>query len=195
MWYFSHISTIGRLTHWGRVTHICVSIVSITGSDNGLSPDRRQAIIWTNVGILLIRPLGTNFSEILIEIQIFSYKKMNLKMSSAKWWSFCLSLNVLMNSVVIIIWKYTPYSARQWSRFAPLFTLALCIALPVYDILHLFYQFHVLTFKSVICFLRWRKYITMFSIICFATSLAMNTSAFRLNTLLQMTFLYLVPFT
>ena len=36
------------------------------GSDNGLSPGRRQAIIWTNVGILLIEPLGTNFSEILI---------------------------------------------------------------------------------------------------------------------------------
>ena len=38
---------------------------AIIGSDNGLSPGRRQAIIWTNTGILLIRPLGTNFSEIL----------------------------------------------------------------------------------------------------------------------------------
>ena len=38
------------------------------GSDNGLSPGWRQAIIWTNAGILLIGPLGTNFSEILIEI-------------------------------------------------------------------------------------------------------------------------------
>ena len=42
--------------------------LSIIGSDNGLSPGRRQAIIWTNAGILLIEPLGTNFSEILIEI-------------------------------------------------------------------------------------------------------------------------------
>ena len=56
------------LTHWGRVTHICVSKLNIIGSDNGLSPGRRQAIIWTNDGILLIAPLGTNFSEILIEI-------------------------------------------------------------------------------------------------------------------------------
>ena len=32
------------------------------GSDNGLSPDQCQAIIWTNAGILLIGPLGTNFS-------------------------------------------------------------------------------------------------------------------------------------
>ena len=40
----------------------------IIGSDNGLSPVRRQAIIWTNTRILLIEPLGTNFSEILVEI-------------------------------------------------------------------------------------------------------------------------------
>ena len=46
-------------------------------------PDRRQAIGWTNAGILLIWSLGTNFREMLIEIQIFSFKKMYLKMSSA----------------------------------------------------------------------------------------------------------------
>ena len=75
----------GYLTHWGRVTPICVSKLAIISSDNGLSPGRRHAIIWTNVGILLIRPLGTNFSEILIGIQMFSFKKMYLKISSAKW--------------------------------------------------------------------------------------------------------------
>ena len=83
------------LTHWGRVTHRCVSKLAIIGADNGLSPGRRQAIIWTNAGILLIVPLGTKFSEILIEIHTFSIKKMHLKMSSAKWRSFCLGLNVL----------------------------------------------------------------------------------------------------
>ena len=67
------------LTHWGRVTHICISDLTIIGSDNGLSPGRRQTIIRTNAGILLIRPLGTNFSEILIEIQTFSFKIMHLK--------------------------------------------------------------------------------------------------------------------
>ena len=83
------------LTHWGRVTHICVSKLSIIGSDNGLSPSRRQAIIWTDAGILLIRTLGTNFNEILSEIHAFTFKKMHLKMSSAKWRPFCLGLNVL----------------------------------------------------------------------------------------------------
>ena len=83
------------LTHWGRVTHICVSELNIIGSDNGLSHGRRQAIIWTNAGKLLIGHLGTNFSEILSEIHTFSFKKMHLKMSSGKCRPFCLGLNVL----------------------------------------------------------------------------------------------------
>ena len=77
------------------MTHICVSKLTIIGSDNGLSPGRRQAIVWTNAEILLIRPLGTNLSEILFEILTFSLKKMRLKVSSAKWRPFCLGLNVL----------------------------------------------------------------------------------------------------
>ena len=97
--YLTDTPKVGRntynLTHWGRVTHICVSKLTSIGSDNGLSPGRRQAIIWTNVGILLIRPLGTNFSEILIEIYTFSFKKMHLKISSGKWRPYCLGLNVL----------------------------------------------------------------------------------------------------
>ena len=74
--------------------HIWVSNLAIIVSDNGLSPGRRQAIIWTNAGVYLIGPLGTNFSEILIEIQTFSFKKMHLKMSSAKSRPLCLGLNV-----------------------------------------------------------------------------------------------------
>ena len=77
------------------MTHICISKLTIIGSYNGLSPGRRQAIIWTNAEILLIGLLGTNFSEILIGILTFSFKKMHLKMASAKWRPFCLGLNVL----------------------------------------------------------------------------------------------------
>ena len=40
---------------------------------------RRQATIPTNAGLLLIRPLRTNFSDILIGIQAFSLKKYVLK--------------------------------------------------------------------------------------------------------------------
>ena len=76
--------------------HICVSNLTIIGSDNSLSPGRRQAIIWTNAAILFIGSLGTNFSEILIAILTFSFKKMRLKVSSGKWRPFCLGLNVLI---------------------------------------------------------------------------------------------------
>ena len=63
------------LTHWGRVMHICISKLNIIGSDNGLAPERRQTIIWTNGGILLIGPLGTIFNEILSEILIYFYPR------------------------------------------------------------------------------------------------------------------------
>ena len=91
------------LTHWVRVTHICVGKLTIIGSDNGLSPERCQAIIWTNAVILLIGPWGTNFSEFLIEIQTFSLKKIRLKMLSAKCCSFHLGLNVLTGCCLIVL--------------------------------------------------------------------------------------------
>ena len=92
---YSWNSHQSSLTHWGRATHICFSKLTIIASDNSLSPGRRQAIIWNNAGILSIGLSGTNFSEILIEILTFSFKKMRLKVSSAKWRPFCLGLYVL----------------------------------------------------------------------------------------------------
>ena len=85
-----------HLTYWGQLMHICVGKLTITGSDYGLSPGQCQAIIWTNAGILLTGTSGTNLSQILIRIHTFSFKKMHLKMSSAKWRPFCLGLNVFM---------------------------------------------------------------------------------------------------
>ena len=62
------------LTYWDRVMHIYVSEFTIIGSDNDLSPSRRQAIIWTNAAKLLIRPLGTNFTETSKSIYFHSRK-------------------------------------------------------------------------------------------------------------------------
>ena len=62
---------------WTKHNHIDLCIyasgnqVSI-GSDNGLSPVWRQAITWNNAGLLSIRPLEANFSEILIKAQNFN---------------------------------------------------------------------------------------------------------------------------
>ena len=83
------------LTHWGWVMHICIIRLIIIGSDNGLWPRCHLAIIWTNSGILLIGPLATNFSEILIKINTFLYNKMHWKMSSGKCRPFCFGVHVL----------------------------------------------------------------------------------------------------
>ena len=72
------------------VPHIYASVNWISiGSDNGLSPIRRQAIIQTNARSLSIGLLGTNFIEILIKILNFSFTKMQLKILSVKCQPFC----------------------------------------------------------------------------------------------------------
>ena len=115
-----------RLEHyWGRVTHMCLSKLTIIGSDNVLSPGRHQAIIRTNAGILLIGPLGTNFSEMLIRTLTFSLKKTRLKVSSAKWRPFCLSLNVLKHLFLHSYWNF------HWN----LFQMVQFICLIYYDLL------------------------------------------------------------
>ena len=92
------------------MTHICISKRTIIGSDNGLSHGWRQAINWTNAGILWIRTLGTIFSDILIKIHKFSFKKMHLEMSSGNWLPFCLGLNVLKMAHTIAIRHYMKLS-------------------------------------------------------------------------------------
>ena len=97
VFFLSMSSYVGEclLHHGGRVNYIWVSKFSIIGSDNGLSPGRLQAIIWTSDGGLLIRQLGRHLTEILIEMNIFSLKKLQLKKSSGYCWPFSLGLNVL----------------------------------------------------------------------------------------------------
>ena len=60
LWYIPHalrimpdemsiiLSVSEAMIKWGRVTHLCISKLTIIGSDNGLSPSRRWAIIWAN---------------------------------------------------------------------------------------------------------------------------------------------------
>ena len=66
------------------MTHICISKLAIIVSDNVLSPDWCQAIIWNSAGILSVGPL----SEISFKIHKFTIKTMHLKMPSGKWWAF-----------------------------------------------------------------------------------------------------------
>ena len=67
-------------------------------------------------GLLLIEPLGINFSEIFIEIQTFSLKKMHLKVSSAKWRPFCLCLNVVNKYQKLRLQVYFHVFPRKFSN-------------------------------------------------------------------------------
>ena len=95
------------------MTHIRISKLTVISTDNGLSLCWRQAIVLTNAIILLIGPLGTNFSVISIKIDTFSFQKMHLKMSSGKWQPFCLNLNVLRKQTPMIISSCLNYFYRN----------------------------------------------------------------------------------
>ena len=103
------------LTHWGRVTHTCIDNPSINGSDNGLLSSRRKDIIWTNDRILLIGSLETNFSEILIEIHTFSFKKMYLKISSGNTGHFYPLVIIHMKHIDML--NFDDKSDRKWCFF------------------------------------------------------------------------------
>ena len=85
-----------------------VNWVSI-GLGNGLSPVQCQAIMWTNAGLLSVRPLGTNLSEIQMERLSFSFTKMHLKISSVKWQPFCQGEDELI-LVQVVVWCHQSIS-------------------------------------------------------------------------------------
>ena len=121
--YWSVYASLGlnEFTHWDRVTHICVSRLSIFGSDNGLSPGRWQVQIWTSAGILLIGQLGPYFIEILVEISTFSFQKIYI-------WKFrlgnvghfvsaSLCVNRLMFRTSLHQWAFGSFpSLTHWDR-------------------------------------------------------------------------------
>ena len=72
--------------HFGKLAIIC--------SDNSLSPEWRQAIIWTNAGILSIGPLGTNAGDNLIRIHTFikeiAFENLIYEMAATLSWPQCV---------------------------------------------------------------------------------------------------------
>ena len=107
------VSMISASIFYLTEVDIRVGKQTIIGLNNGLAPERRQAIIWTNDEILLIGHLRTNFSEIWIGIQTFSFKKMHLKMSSAKWRPFCLGLDFRLVYSHLQYWPQARYHRLQ----------------------------------------------------------------------------------
>ena len=96
--------------------------------NNGLSPIRRQAIIWTNGGILIIEPLGTTFSKILIEILVFSLTKNEIESVVYEMAAIlsrhqcvkviCTKTKVVMPSFfkIFAIWSYSANWELSWCQ-------------------------------------------------------------------------------
>ena len=98
----------------------------ITGSGNGLSPVRCQAITWPNADLLSIGLSATNLSEIWIKMQNLSFMKTHLKMLSVKWQPFCPGWDELKPSsagpvyiwdlnLVITLLKMSPQCSQCWA--------------------------------------------------------------------------------
>ena len=120
LWIFNQQSLLllAGLTHWGRVTHICINKTTIIGSDNGLSPGRCQAIIWTNAGILLIGTLGTNNSEIsnqmsFLFIREIAYENVIWKMAAILFRPQCVKAWVLSYKEDRVRWAITGEAQLQ----------------------------------------------------------------------------------
>ena len=112
------------------MAHACVSNLTIIGSDNGLSPDRHQAIIWTNAGIFLIGLSWTNFSRIFIKSQIFSFKENHLEMLSGKWRTFCPGLNVISRCLNYLLHFLPQLIVSTFGGMYPLLEPQLNVILP-----------------------------------------------------------------
>ena len=144
-----------NLTHWGRVTLICVSKLTIIGSDNGLSPGRRQAIIWTNAGILLIRPTETK----LYLIHTFTFNKSHLKMSSGKWWPSCLGLNEL---------KHVEYALAGGIHMKLNSVVPNWIS-PITQVQKLHYEILLYNFHGVASQIAWHKFMIYYHLVIQST--------------------------
>ena len=142
------------LIHLGRVTHICVNKLTNIGSDNGLAPGRRQAIIWANAGILLIGPFGTKFSENFIEIHAFSFNKTHLNRSSDEWRPFCLGL---------IVFKL--FSSRL-------------LPVPPITFMQSPYDHRHILFVSIFCHTKWNIYLS-YLVLSYLMTLVLSVAAFH----------------
>ena len=89
------------LTHWGRMTHICIGDLTTIVSDKGLSPNQRQVINCTNAEVLLIEPLGTKFygnfnRNSYIFIQANAVENITRKVADILSWPQCVLMELIL---------------------------------------------------------------------------------------------------
>ena len=87
--YQLYLWQVKQLTHWEWVVHISICKITIIGSDNGFLAGQHRAIIWTDAGIFLTGPLGTNFSDLYISL--------NKSFWILKQWNFNLNGNIFIH--------------------------------------------------------------------------------------------------
>ena len=94
------------------------------------------AITWPDADLLSIEPLGTNFSEIQIGIQHFSFMKMNLETSSAKWQPFCLREDELnqWRKISSVSWGQNEFIHWGLSTMATILQMTFSNTLEEYDL-------------------------------------------------------------
>ena len=78
---------------------IYVSNLTSTGSDNGLSPGRRQTIIWSNAGILLI-------GHFKLKLQTQN----KLKMATILSWPQCVNYECIVHGKKLSMMRWKQYS-------------------------------------------------------------------------------------
>ena len=111
------------LTHWGRVTHICFRKLTIIGSDNGLSPGRRPAIIWTNTEYCQLDPWEQTSVKFSVKFIYFHWENA-FENVVHKWRPFCFGLNVLSNMGLMMMMMMT-MKMRWWSTCGASWTVSL----------------------------------------------------------------------
>ena len=115
------------LTHWGRVTHICVGKLTIIGSDYGLSPGWRQAFenIVCEMASILSRPQCVN--SLIPGRCRWDFKCLNFKHNSG--------INILsIHKRIFLLWmledlvngKLTLVQVMAWGHQTPSHYLILC---------------------------------------------------------------------
>ena len=105
------------LTYWGRVTHICVCNLTIFGSENGLlAPSHYLNQSW----IIVNWTPRNKFSEMLIEIHSFSFKKIHFEMAAILSQPQCVKVADISGAVDL---QLQGQITNTKSKFAPFLRL------------------------------------------------------------------------
>ena len=115
-----HETVIILMSHSGRLTHICVSKLTLIGSDKAWHLVGTKPLSELMLGYCWLDPQEQNSAKFNQNSYII-IKKIHLKMSSWYWWPFCLGLNVIfvfMTSLMVYVIR-SPNRPKIWTAIIP----------------------------------------------------------------------------